>query len=250
MAERLSVEFHSLQIEDSDSKGRVLRGGVMAIEGDFVDGRGAFNLESLKQIAKMAGNAPKGLKSRFGHPSFLADGLGRFLGRWKEPRTATALNREGVRVSAVRGNLHLDESSFNTPAGDLGGYVMRLVSSDSDAISSSLVISPIEESRDRGKPPIWFPEQLWASDIVEEGAAVAGLLHSAEAIRGKLHELLDKAFEDESREVLEVYWADYLDRKFGEQPPAKPTPELDARIEKMQEVVITMRKLTSRCKIG
>ena len=100
--EYLSVNFHGLGTEGVDEASRTIRGMVVALEGDFVDGRGAFNLESLKQIAKMAGSEPKGLRSRFGHPSFLVDGLGRFLGRWKQPRTATALNREGSRVPAVR----------------------------------------------------------------------------------------------------------------------------------------------------
>jgi hypothetical protein len=243
--ERLSVGFQSLQFEDLNESDRVLRGGVMAMEGDFIDGRGSFGRESLQQISKMANNVPKGLKSRFGHPSFLADGLGRFLGRWRATRMGTALNREGKRVNAVRGDLALDASSFDTPFGDLGGYVLKLAASDSDAISSSLVISPKEEHRDKGQPPLWYPEQLWASDIVEEGAAVAGLLGSVEAIRGKLHELLDRAFDDETREVMEAFWSSYLDRKFGEQPAAEPTPMLTARIEQMQERAITMRKLAS-----
>lgn len=242
MAERLSVGFQSLQFEDLNESDRVLRGGVMAIEGDFVDGRGAFVRESLQQISQLANGVPKGLKSRFGHPSLLADGLGRFLGRWRDTRMATALNWDGQRVNAVRGNLYLDESSFSTPFGDLGGYVMRLAASDSDAISSSLVIAPKRENR-AGRPPIWYPDMLWASDIVEEGDAVAGLLENKEAMLAKLSGILDKAFDEDARESVERYFADYLNRKFGEPLPPLPAPELSARRDKMEAMNVAYRSV-------
>src|SRR5678816_4043274 len=111
MSEFLSVEFHSLGAE-SDLQGKVLRNYVVAIEGDFKDGRGAFDSQGLKEISLMINGGRSGLKSRFGHPSIFQDTLGRFLGRSKSARMDSVVNADGERVPAVRADLHFDESAF------------------------------------------------------------------------------------------------------------------------------------------
>jgi hypothetical protein len=237
--EFLSVDFHGLG-GTVEKQTNTLRSYVMAMEGDFVDGRGAFDREGLSAIASMVNRNPKGLKSRWGHPSLFSDGLGQFLGRTRNARMDTTLNREGRRVAAVRGDLQLDPTSFNTPNGDLGGYLLRLAESDPDALSSSLVIRPVEKERGRGLTPLWYPDKLKASDIVEEGAAVSGLLEDAGTLRSTLSGLLDRAFKDESREALEQFWNEYLCAKYT--LPAAETPKLDALKEQLERMAAKFKE--------
>jgi hypothetical protein len=222
-----SVQFQSLGAE-MDIENRVLRGYVVAIQGDFKDERGAFSEEGLSQIVKIMGSNGKGLKSRFGHPGLLTDGLGRFLGRGRKPRMDTVVNWQGKRVPAVRADLHFDESAFKTPYGDLATYVMTLAKSDPDAISSSLVIAPRLQDRGRDQPPLWFPSRLAASDIVEEGDAVDSLLASFP--EAKVIELLD-SFVGESDERLQV-----IENYCKEWQSAHPLPEIPGLAERRDKL--------------
>jgi hypothetical protein len=243
--EYLSSGFCHLGTERVDKESRTLRGMVVAMEGDFVDGRGSFNERGLREIVKMINGTPKGLKSRFGHPSLLGDGLGRFLGRQSSARMGTAINREGKRVNAARADLTLDPSSFSTPHGNLGGYLLDLAESDSDALSSSLVIWPDEEERGRGLAPYWYPKELKASDIVEEGSAVAGLLDNADVLKGKLFEVLNRAFGESDREEVEEILRGYVSSRFGAPEALPEMPELAARLHRMQEMEVAMRSLSA-----
>lgn len=172
-----------------DRKGRVLLGYVIAQEGPFkTPGRGEFDVDSLQSVVDLAKQKPQGLKSRFTHPDLSNDGLGKFLGRARDVRMSHTVNADGETVKAVRGNLYFADSASNTPSGDLAGYVMDLATEDPDALSSSLVLQADEVYRldNKGKPardvegellpPIWRPTALHASDIVDTGEAVDGLL--------------------------------------------------------------------------
>lgn len=205
---------------DRDKK--IIRGYVVAQAGDFkTPGRGAFDLRSLQTIVGMMNKSAAGLKSRFAHPTLSDDGLGKFLGRSKNARL------DGDQGRRVRADLHLDPTSFKTPHGDLGTYVMELAESDPDALSSSLVLMADDEERvdAKGKPlvgedgepvsPIWRPTKLHASDIVDTGDAVDGLL-SAEtlpdaAVRQGC-ELLDRVFSGQPWEVVEARCLAWLGR--------------------------------------
>lgn len=230
-----------------DRNESVIRGYIVAQEGPFSsEGRGEFDKPALRQIARLMRAAPNGLKSRFAHPSLSDNGIGKFLGRARNPRLDTISVREskGVRkddeITVVRADLHLDPSSRNTPSGDLGGYVMDLAESDPDAMSSSLVLQAKKEYRLDGKgrpelddegnelPPLWSPTHLHASDVVDTGAAVDGFL-SAEVIDGlpdavvrRGAELLDRQFPDANREEIEArcqaWLARYLAYRFGDEP--------------------------------
>ena len=213
-----------------DREKKTIRGYVVAQRGDFKTGRGHFDDQSLGTILKLMNEKPGGLKSRFTHPTLSSDGLGTHLGR------STNAFLDGDRV---RADLHLDDSSFKTPNGDLGSYVMDLAASDPDALSSSLVLKTekIQVLDDRGKPktdekgeplpPIWRPTKLHASDIVDTGDAVDGLLSvrlDATGLPDELvrrgAELLDGAFAGQSREVVEARCSAWLSRylayRFGE----------------------------------
>lgn len=214
-----------------DRDAKMIRGYVVAQQGYFKsEGRGQFDAQSLSAIAGLMQKAePAGLKSRFTHPDMSNDGLGKFLGRAHNGRV------EGDRV---RADLHLDESSFSTPSGNLGGYVMDLAESDPDAMSSSLVLQSDKvyelDANGRRKldeqgneiPPIWRPTRLHASDIVDTGDAVDGLLSAGIDVDGlplgtlwRAGEMLDSVFAGQPRAVIEARcraWLErYLSRRFG-----------------------------------
>lgn len=227
-----------------DRENKVLRGYVLAQAGVFKNkGQGEFDGQSLQQIITLGNAKGKGLRARFTHPDASGDALGTFLGRTKNLSLGTAKNEAGETVQAVRGDLHFDRSAFDAPKGNLAGYVMDLADSDPDALSSSLALQVDKEYRlkpdgtklmdDDGEelPPLWRPKMLHASDIVDTGAAVDGLLSAgvdtdnlplAALWRGA--ELLDSVFAGQPRDAVEarcVSWLGrYLSRRYGESEAA------------------------------
>lgn len=227
-----------------DREKNVICGYVVAQEGAFKSkGRGEFDLQALRAIRKMMAEKPAGLKSRFSHPTMSDDGLGKFLGRAKEPFLDKIMKPLGdgkfQEIGCVRADLHLDPSSFTTPYGSLGAYVMDLAESDPDALSSSLVLKADEEYRldSKGRPlldengdplpPLWRPKELHASDVVDTGDAVDGFLSvqggaaklSAEIIDGlpdaalrRGVELLDKQFSGQPAETIRARCNAWLER--------------------------------------
>lgn len=265
-----------------DREAKVLRGYVVAQHGAFKStGRGQFDNEALAMIADLANRKPAGLKSRFTHPGASDDGLGKFLGRAKGAYVSTATDaRTGKAVPAVRADLHFDESAFKTPSGDLASYIMSLAESDPDALSSSIVVKAdrfvpgkngelvkLSEDDDgpEGVTPLWRPRELQASDIVDTGDAVDGLLSAGIDTEGlplaelwKGAQMLDHLFAGQSREVVEArcreFLNKYLSRRFGDEehqpvPPAPPvptpTPRLDSTELKLAEMNLYLRRLTS-----
>ena len=230
-----------------DKEAEIIHGFIVAQEGPFKsEGRGEFDAKALKTIVKMMKDSPNGLKSRFTHPDMSNDGLGKFLGRAKNPRLdkISVRDSEGAKkddeITVVRADLHIDPSSHSTPSGDLGGYIMQLVANDSDALSSSLVLRVEQEYRTDKKghpevdddgnelPPLWRPLALHATDIVDTGDAVDGLLSAnldaeglPDGVVRKASELMDRQFAGKPREFVEsrcVGWLTrYLNRRYGEQ---------------------------------
>ncbi len=273
---------------DREGTGKLL-GYVVAQEGPFKsEGRGEFDRASLATIVKLGNAARGGLKSRFTHPDMSSDGLGKFLGRSQNFTLGTVRSAEGKTVQAVRADLHFDASAHETPSGDLAGYILKLAESDPDALSSSLVLQTDEEQRlekdgtavcgpdGEPLPPLWRPKKLHASDIVDTGEAVDGLLSAQLSADGlplrqlwQGAELLDQVFADQPREVIQVrllaYLDRYLTRRFGaavgccdlhpgnpkltcegcmkaRQDSRPPTPQLDARRLKLDEMALEMRR--------
>lgn len=249
-----------------DREAKALLGYVVAQEGPFKsDGRGEFDADSLTTLRELGNANPKGLKSRFTHPDMSNDGLGKHLGRARNFRMDSAIDaRTGKRVNAVRADLFFAETAFKTPNGDLATYVMDLAEEDPDALSSSIVVTANEEPRKdkSGKlmtdelgnplPPIWRPTALHASDIVDTGDAVDGLLSSGIDTDGlpldalwKGSELLDKLFAEQPRHVIEArlmaYVQRYLSRRFGEE--VKPsTPNLEKFRLRLAEIDLKTKR--------
>ena len=239
-----------------DREADCIRGMILAQEGPFKsEGRGEFDRQALETIVRLTAATPNGLKSRFTHPDVLNDGLGKFLGRVRNPRldTITARDSEGRLktnpVQVVRGDLYLDPSSHDTPSGDLGKYVLDLAESDPDAMSSSLVLEADQEYRtDRNGrpmldadgnrlPPLWRPTSLHAVDCVDTGDAVDGLLAKQlsadglpDAVVRQAAVLMDRQFAGKDRIFVEnrctAWLARYLDRRYAamgdDSGPTKP----------------------------
>jgi hypothetical protein len=267
-----------------DRDKQVIRGYVLAQEGPFKSaGRGAFDRDALQEIVRLGNATRTGLKSRFAHPTLSDDGLGKHLGRAKNLRLDTALDaRTGRTVAAVRGDLHFDPSASKTPSGDLADYVLSLAESDPDALSSSLVLEADEEVRLDAKkrpltdadgndlPPLWRPTRLHASDIVDTGDAVDGLLSAnldasalPDAAVRKGCQLLDSVFHGQDWEVVEARCLAWLARyrehrgvqnhRWESRVPLTqeliddivlkpPTPALDAYRLRLEQMALDVRK--------
>lgn len=249
-----------------DRQARVLRGYVVAQEGVFKDRRGVFDAQSLAEIVQHGNASPKGLKSRFAHPTLSSDGVGKFLGR----ATNFRLDAAAGGVPAVRADLHFNPTASRTPSGDLAGYVMDLAESDPDAFSSSLVIVPkeVQQLDARGRvlldeggdplPAVWRVGSLHASDIVDTGDAVDGLLSAGVDVDALpdswvrlASEAVDSVFPGATRDVVEArvgaWLAQYLDARFGPQPAPRPRAidALSVRLAEMQ-VAVDRMKLNAR----
>lgn len=253
-----------------DRKNNVLRGYVVAQLGPFKsEVRGEFDLPALQEIVRLGNASPAGLKMRFTHPDMSSDGLGNFLGRAKDLSMGQARDaRTGKTVAAVRADGFMDQTAMQTPpkgGKPLGQYVLDLAESDPEALSSSLVLNADENYRinkdgtaetDKNGdplPPLWWPTRLHASDIVDTGDAVDGLLSANLSYEGlplsqlwQGAKMLDEVFAGQPRDVVETrvkeYLTRYLDRKYGpveelvdmivnepqQDLPAK-TPKLDQR---------------------
>jgi len=228
-----------------DHDENVIRGYVVAQEGAFkTEGRGEFDQKGLKQIVRLMNATPKGLKSRFAHPTLSDDGIGKFLGRAHNARLET---------DRVRADLHLDPTSFDTPSGDLGGYVLRLAESDPEAFASSLVLKADELYRldkkgrrvrdENGEelPPLWYPTELHASDVVDTGDAVDSFLSAGDLpdeIVRRGAELLDRQFPRLGREELRAHCLGWLERylqwRYGPESTAMTDPRLRSRRRRLQ----------------
>lgn len=265
-----------------DRENGVLKGYVVAQMGPFkTPGRGEFNQKGLDLIVKLGNKSPKGLRSRFSHPSMSSDALGKFLGRSRDFFMSTTFSQKlNKKVPAVRADLHFSKTALGEPVGGgkpQGAYVMDLAEEDPDAISSSLVLAVDEEYRtnkdgtpEKGEdgeplPPLWFPTELFASDIVDEGDAVDGLLSApelAEALSVGLTpelkkllrfdrvqrlgcQLLDGMFPKAGKEEIERrcrnWLGEYLSLRF---PPAEAPkisrPLLEGRKSKLDQMAKTL----------
>lgn len=246
-----------------DRTNRAVFGYIVAHAGPFLepDPRGEFDEKSLKQIVALMKQNPKGTKSRLGHPNLSDDGISKFTGRAINPRLDTisvVQDGKAVELMAVRADLYLAPSSFDTPSGNIGDYILNRAEEDSDSFASSLVLQIEEEWRlDNHKqrrkyedgpnvgqdmPPLWRVQKIHASDIVDSGAAASSFLSAdilaglPDAIVRQGCQLLDAQFAGQERGAIRARLAAFMDRylshRFGdEELTAEPEPSTEPVID-------------------
>lgn len=237
------------EMQGVDRKNNLIRGYRVAQTGIFKDRRGEFDLSSLRDVVRLMKANAVGTKVHLGHATLSDDGVGKILGRAKNPR---------LDGEIVRADLHINEASFRSPAGDIGHYVMDLAESDPGQLSSSLVLEADEVERldDKGRqikgedgqpiPPLWKPTKIHASDVVDTGAAVDDFL-SVDDLPDNLQrqgaKMLNQIFGGVSREVIEArcgaWLKRYLDMRF------RPTETSGGNIEHYRAIVNAQREIIS-----
>ena len=155
-----------------DREASVINGFAVVTKGVTKDSRGEFDDIALDSVVEFGNKAKAGIKSRFGHPNMSSTALGTFLGRVRNFR------RDG---DIVRADLHIDKTAFDTPDGDLAGYVLNLAESDPEMFGASMVIYWEEEKREgldangNELPPFIRVTNLFSVDVVDDPAANNGL---------------------------------------------------------------------------
>lgn len=162
--------------------------------------------KTIGQVVEHGNAARNGVKSRFTHPGLSSTGLGKYLGRLRNFR------QEGDKALA---DLHLADSAFKTPDGDLGTYVMDMAEHDPDMFGMSMVIQgrrvwtladgsemDVEDFKEGRRPesattekPVIRVKQLMAVDAVDEPAANRDGLFAARHLWAT-NSLSQEAFDD------------------------------------------------------
>jgi len=162
--------------------------------------------KTIGQLVEHGNAARNGVKSRFTHPGLSSTGLGKYLGRLRNFR------QEGDKALA---DLHLADSAFKTPDGDLGTYVMDMAEHDPDMFGMSVVIQgrrvwtladgtemDVEDFKEGRRPenattekPVIRVKQLMAVDAVDEPAANRDGLFAARNMWAT-NSLSQEAFDD------------------------------------------------------
>ena len=179
-----SLPLRAMPVLSVDRERHIIFGvsAAQAVEalghGMVLDGR------TIAQVVEHGNAARNGVKSRFAHPGLSGDGLGKHLGRLRNFR------QEGDKALA---DLHIADSAFKSPNGDLGTYIMDMAEDDPDMFGMSMVIkgekvwtladgSEVDWADDNGrerrrpetattKVPVVRVKQLMAVDAVDEPAA-------------------------------------------------------------------------------
>ncbi len=171
-----------------DRQAGIIYGVTIAQEGP-AKGHGAFiDRTFLLSIVDNAATKPAGIKARFGHPNMCSTALGSYLGRFKN---------YSYSGNSVKADLYLDETSKNSPSGDLYSYVLDMAEKNPDMFGASIYFqtadSVIQKEEIDGKTitkEYFRLLDLRGTDIVDEPAATDGLF-SATTFPGIATQFLD-----------------------------------------------------------
>lgn len=226
-----------------DRSAKVIFGASLMQEGDLNDER-QWTVDSgtLANALELMSRSNSGAKARFTHPNMSADGMGSYLGRWKNPR---------IDGNTLRADLHFADSAFKTPNGDLASYVMDMAEESPEDFGISLATKVnhaemeklklekhAENAEWKGRVPMRF-RAIHAADVVDEPAATRGGLFSLSEIDNRnlpaqATALLDAYFSDAEPEVVTAringFLATYFKSKGLQMPEQKAAPEPDVKI--------------------
>jgi hypothetical protein len=155
----------------------VILGVSVATTGEATGHRLIFDIKSLEQLQALGCASVGGIKSRFTHPDWFHDGLGKYLGRIQNFR---------IEHEKLVGDLFISQSARSSPAGNIGQYILDLAREDPSALGVSVVIdldrvwltdTGTEVPAREGKPtnattryPLARVTHLYAADLVDEPA--------------------------------------------------------------------------------
>lgn len=189
----------SAPVTNIDRELGIIQGVTIARVGMAKGHNGFVDRTFLLQIVDNAASKPAGIKARFGHPNMCSQALGTYLGRFKN------YSYSGDQVKA---DLHLDETSKNTPNGNLFSYVLDMAGKNPDMFGASIVFEIgesvfLEEEVDGKKveKEYFRLQELRATDIVDEPAATEGLF-SANTFPG-----IATQFLDENPEIMDLIFS-------------------------------------------
>ena len=240
-----------------DRKANVIFGANLMQVGDLNHGDSrnwTIDNETLTQAQKFMSQGNNGSKARYTHPNMSADGMGSYLGRWKNT---------AVEDGKLRADLHIADAAFQSPQGDLGTYVMNLAEEDPEAFGVSLAtqldldnLSAFEDAqyeerrlaRKDGKEmpaakkwPMRF-SGVRAADVVDEPAATSGGLFSLTDVDNRnlpaqATALLNSYFADAEPEVVSARINGFLTTYF--QSKGKSMTTATATIAAAEPIVTT-----------
>jgi len=210
-----------------DRNRNIVFGARLIQRGDLNDSRPwTVDEGTLDQSFAHGTKRKKGLKARFAHPTMSDDGLGTFLGYWKNLK---------LTGDSLVGDLYLSDSAFDTPKGDLGTYVLDRAEEDPESFGVSLATALDQEAMaeldrelngdatadDDLKPvPLRFAD-VRAADVVDEPAATRGGLFDdvnfsdVRDLAPYLDWMIDKHFKQATPEALLEKARRFLSRKYG-----------------------------------
>lgn len=260
-----------------DRKNNIIFGASLIQLGDLNDDRDwTVDDGTLSNALEIMQRGNNGSKARFTHPNMSADGMGSYLGRWKNLR---------IDGDKLRGDLHVAQSAFKTPNGDLGTYVMDMAEEDPESFGVSLATRIDDEAMKnlkaekktsdpawKGRTPLRF-KAVHAADVVDEPAATRGGFFSLSEVDNRnlpaqATALLNSYFADAEPEVVTARINGFLTTYFKEkglkmpetvtapeQPKTQAAPVVDLSAERAaaaetarKEERERVTKITALCK--
>ena len=189
----------SAPVASIDRNNGIIRGVTIAQVGPAKGHGGFVDKTFLLQLVENASSKTAGIKARFGHPNMCSTALGTYLGRFKNYSYAS---------DKVLADLYMDETSKNSPNGNLHSYILDMAENNPDMLGASIVFEIAEsvfltEEMDgkKVKNEYFRLKELKATDIVDEPAATDGLF-SANTFPG-----LATHFLDENPDILEIIFS-------------------------------------------
>ncbi|HKR03466.1 MAG TPA: hypothetical protein VJY62_02440 [Bacteroidia bacterium] len=165
----------------------------------------------LKSLADHGNAQTNGVKSRFGHPTMCKEGLGTYIGRFKNFRYELKAEKsmgdpEGQKYHTIA-DLHLDKTAKKSPGGDLYTYVLDMAEKNNDMFGNSIAFFPDESQKikintDGGEKEVdaLRLKSFVASDLVDSPAATENLFKDIEGnYAAKATEFLE-----ENPEIFEI----------------------------------------------
>jgi len=151
----------------------VIPGVSIISEGEALGHGLVIDGETVDQVVEFGQASKRGIKARFGHPNMSETALGTYIGRFKN------FEKDGDRA---RADLFISDTSFDTPNGNLGEYVLKMAKDEPEAFGTSIVFDLIREAqldedgkqkRDEDDFPLHDlarVEKLHGADVVDEPA--------------------------------------------------------------------------------